>query len=94
MKKRNPSAIFMKSYPSSKTYISDIENYDNHIIIYDDSNLNDQPQDIIRIHNYAPSKMQLRYKNFSCIRIHYRNNGKNVFYVLIQTTNITFHIRI
>jgi len=59
--------------------IQDLHDYDKHIIIYPTTCLNEQLQDIIRYHNFIPSKMQLRYKNFKCVKIHYTNGGRNIF---------------
>ena len=44
----------------------DLHDYNNHIIMYQKTNLNEELKDIIRYHNFIPAKHQMRYKNFKC----------------------------
>jgi len=50
--------------------IQDLHKYNNHIIIYPKSNLNDELKDIIRYHNFIPAKRQMKFQNFKCVKIH------------------------
>ena len=62
--------------------IQDLHNYNNLIIMYQRSDLNDELKDIIRYHHFIPAKHQMRYKNFKCVKLHYTNNKMNIYLLI------------
>jgi hypothetical protein len=62
--------------------IQDLHKYNDHIIMYQKSDLNDELKDIIRYHSFIPAKHQMRYKNFKCVKIHYTKNKMNIYLLI------------
>ena len=80
------SNIFDKEEPKNNIYenatiyenipIEELINYENCIIIYNKTNLNDMLDNIILHYNYVPTVLQ--YKNFCCTSIKFHKDKRNV----------------
>jgi hypothetical protein len=52
--------------------IQDLHKYNDHIIMYQKSDLNDELKDIIRYHNFIPAKHHMRYNKFKCVNLFFK----------------------